>query len=126
MSKIKQEFDDAIKVSPINHIILYMIGVYLVVIFLLAIFVNALLLFVFARFKKLRTSLNKLIIVLTFFNLLGSVQFPFVIHSNFVHKLVYYFIKFFKNYKFNSNTLKKKDGFGNILAVYSVDLSYIL
>jgi hypothetical protein len=64
----------------------YFFCVFWCVVFFLCIFVNALLLTAFARFKKLRTSLNKLIIVLTTLNLLGSVQFPFDIHSNFVHK----------------------------------------
>jgi hypothetical protein len=78
--------DQEIKISPINGKILNTIGVFLFMIFLLCILVNTQLLVIFARFKQLRTSLNKLIIVLTAFNLLGSCVFPFVIHSNFVHK----------------------------------------
>jgi hypothetical protein len=78
--------DQEIKISPINGKILNTIGVFLFMIFLLCIFVNTQLLIIFVRFKQLRTSLNKLIIVLTAFNLLGSCVFPFVIHSNFVHK----------------------------------------
>jgi hypothetical protein len=84
MTRKKEEIES--KISPIYSKILYIIGIYLCVVFFLCIFVNALLLTAFARFKKLRTSLNKLIIVLTTLNLLGSVQFPFEIHSNFVHK----------------------------------------
>jgi hypothetical protein len=82
----KTKFEVEIKSSPINSKILYTIGVYLCFVFVLCIFINAILLSVYARFKKLRTSLNKLIIVLTVINLFGSIQFPFVIHSNFVHK----------------------------------------
>ena len=78
--------DQEIKISPINGKILNTIGVFLFMIFLLCIFVNTQLLVIFVRFKQLRTALNKLIIVLTAFNLLGSCVFPFVIHSNFVHK----------------------------------------
>ena len=74
------------KISPINKELLNIIGTYLFILFLLCILVNTQLLVIFARFKQLRTSLNKLIIVLTAFNLLGSCVFPFVIHSNFVHK----------------------------------------
>ena len=37
-------------------------------------------------FALINYDIDKLIIVLTTLNLLGSVQFPFVIHSNFVHK----------------------------------------
>lgn len=76
------------KTSPINKKILYTIGVYLIIVFLLCICLNTLLLVVYARFKKLRTPLNKLIIVLTAFNLFGSIEFPFVIHSNFVQKYI--------------------------------------
>jgi len=79
-------FTDKIKISPINDLILNLVGVYLVIVFLLCIIVNTLLLVVFARFKQLRTTLNKLIMILTVFNLFGSIQFPFVIHSHFVHK----------------------------------------
>jgi len=67
----KTKFEVEIKSSPINSKILYTIGVYLCFVFVLCIFINAILLSVFARFKKL---------------LFGSIQFPFVIHSNFAHK----------------------------------------
>jgi hypothetical protein len=86
MAEIKGKFESKINISPINSKILHTIGVYLIAVFLLCIFINALLLTIFARFKKLRTSLNKLIFVLTAINLFGSIQFPFVILSNFVHK----------------------------------------
>ncbi len=72
--------------SLLNKKILDLIGIYLSFTFLLCIFLNTILLVVFARFKQLRTSLNKLIIVLTAFNLFGSIQFPFVIHSHFFHR----------------------------------------
>ena len=74
------------KISPINKIILNIIGFYLIILFLLCILVNTKLLIIFVRFKQLHTSLNKLIIVLTLFNLLGSIQFPFLILSNFANK----------------------------------------
>jgi hypothetical protein len=76
------------KISPINKELLNIIGSYLFILFLLCILVNTQLLIIFVRFKQLRTSLNKLIIVLTAFNLFGSIQFPFLIHSNFVHKYI--------------------------------------
>ena len=56
-------FTDKIKISPINDLILNLVGVYLVIVFLLCIIVNTLLLVVFARFKQLRTTLNKLIMI---------------------------------------------------------------
>lgn len=73
-------------ISPINSIVLDFVGVYLIIVFLLCIVVNSLLLYVFVRYKKTRTALNKLIFIMTAFNLFGSIQFPFVIHSSFVHK----------------------------------------
>ena len=73
-------------ISPINSIVLDFVGVYLIIVFLLCIVVNSLLLYVFVRYKKTRTALNKLIFIMTTFNLFGSIQFPFVIHSSFVHK----------------------------------------
>jgi len=94
MNKIKLELMSEIKTSPINGKILDIIGVYLLTIFVMGLFVNTLLLVVFARFKQLRTSLNKLILVLTAFNLLGSLELPFVIHSSLVHK--YDFVKILK------------------------------
>ena len=86
MNIINDEFENKTKISPINTQILNAIGIYLFILFLLCILVNTLLLVIFARYKELRTFLNKLIIVLTAFNLFGSIQFPFLIHSNFVHK----------------------------------------
>ena len=73
-------------ISPINNKILDIVGVYLFIVFLMCIFVNILLLVIFIRFKQLRTSLNKLIMVLTGFNLFGSIQFPFLIHSHFAYE----------------------------------------
>ena len=73
-------------ISPINFFLLDLVGVYLVIVFLLCVVVNSSLLYVFARFKKTRTTLNKLILIMTAFNLFGSIEFPFVIHSHFVHK----------------------------------------
>ena len=86
MNIINDEFENKTKISPINSQILNAIGIYMLTLFLLCILVNILLLVIFARYKELRTLLNKLIIVLTAFNLFGSIQFPFLIHSNFVHK----------------------------------------
>ena len=78
------------KISPINPITLNLIGVYLVIVFVLSVFINTILLYVFARFKQTRTALNKLIIVMTAINLFGSIQFPFVIQSNFAHKYIFF------------------------------------
>ena len=93
--KIKFDFQNkTLTASTINSKILNMTGAYLVFTILLCLVVNTLLLDVFVRFKQLRTSLNKLIIVLTAFNLFGSIQFPLVIHSHFFHTYTF-FIRFF-------------------------------
>ena len=80
------------QVSPIDSLILDLVAAYLVLTFLLCVTINSALLYVFARYPKIRTSYNKLIMVMTAFNLFGSVQFPFVIHSHFVYKFVYILI----------------------------------
>ncbi|RNA30611.1 rod opsin [Brachionus plicatilis] len=70
--------------SPVNCIILNAIAVYCVILLLSSVFFNSLLLWVFYRYKELRTSLNMLIIALTAYNLAASViELPFVIISNF-------------------------------------------
>ena len=71
------------KSSPISKELTTIFGFYLIIIFLLCIILNSTLLLVFYKSKKLRTPFNMLIIVITFLNLLSTIQFPFVIHSNF-------------------------------------------
>jgi hypothetical protein len=72
--------------SPLNSLYTNLFGIYLIIIFLLCIILNSILLFVFYRNKELRIPFNILIMVITFLNLLSTIQFPFVIHSNFSHK----------------------------------------
>ncbi len=72
--------------SPLNSLYTNLFGVYLIIIFLLCIILNSILLFVFYRNKELRIPFNILIMVITFLNLLSTIQFPFVIHSSFSHK----------------------------------------
>lgn len=75
--------------SPLNRAALELIGFYLVANFILCITVNSILLLVFIRYKKIRTPLNQLIMVMTIFNLIGSIQFPFVIHSHMSYKWIW-------------------------------------
>lgn len=72
--------------SPIDEQILNVVGAYLIITFFFCVVLNSLLLLVFIKYKKLRTPLNELIVVLTFVNLLGSIQFPLVIQSNLYHR----------------------------------------
>ena len=74
------------KISPSNHFGLNLAGVYLVFVFLVGFLMNFILLLVFLRYNLYKASLNRLIFVMTVFNLIGTVQFPFVITSNFKHK----------------------------------------
>ena len=62
---------------------LRIIGVFSIFLFILSLFFNMLLLIVFFSSKKLRTTNNIPILVLTFLNLIGSIlEYPFVIISN--------------------------------------------
>lgn len=76
-------------ISPVDENILNLIGAYLVLTMFLCISVNWLLLIVFKRHKKLRTPFNKLILAMTWFNLIGVVQLPFIIHSSFSRKWIW-------------------------------------
>lgn len=74
------------QVSPNNKIAQQFFAFYLLIVFVLCITLNSLLILIFVRHKKIRTPLNNIILITTLFNLLGSVQFPLVIHSNLNHR----------------------------------------
>lgn len=80
----KDEFD-----SPLHPFLLNSSGVFLTLIGVTCFLSNAFLVVLFKRFKKLQTPLNVLIVVVTLSNLIGTLQFPFVIYSNFKHRYVY-------------------------------------
>lgn len=77
---------NANKTSPISGIILDIIGVYLIITFILCILLNSTLIILFARIKRIRTSLNFLIFLMTVFNLIGALAFPTVIHGHFYRR----------------------------------------
>ena len=81
--------NDENKPSPLSNFVLNLVGIYLTIIFISSILLNSLLLLVFIRYKKTRTPLNQLIMIMTIFNLIGSIQFPFVIQSHFVNKRIW-------------------------------------
>lgn len=81
--------NDENKPSPLSNFVLNLVGIYLTIIFISSILLNSLLLLVFIRYKKTRTPLNQLIMIMTIFNLIGSIQFPFVIQSHFVNKWIW-------------------------------------
>lgn len=74
--------------SPIDGSILNIIGFYLILCFILCVVLNSILLLIFIRYKELRIPLNFFIITISICNLFGSLQFPFVIDSNFNHKYI--------------------------------------
>lgn len=71
------------KISPLDPVILNLIGIYFTIIFFLCVFFNLALLLIFVRHNELRIRLNIFVIAITVFNLFGSIVFPFVIHSTF-------------------------------------------
>jgi Na+-driven multidrug efflux pump len=73
-------------ISPVNKHILTISGIYLILILFLCVILNALLLSIYYKHKQIRTSLNQIIMLMTLFNLIGSIQFPFIIDSFFVTK----------------------------------------
>ena len=74
-------------ISPINEMILNITGIYMFFCFFLCVLLNSSLLLVFIRFKELlENPLNIFVASITICNLFGSIQFPFVIDSNFKHK----------------------------------------
>jgi hypothetical protein len=69
-------------ISPVNKHILTVSVIYLILILFLCVILNTLLLVVYYKHKKiLQTRLNQIIMIMTLFNLIGSIQFPFLIDS---------------------------------------------
>ena len=68
-------------ISPVNKHILTISVIYLILILFLSVILNTLLLVIYYTNKKIRTPLNQIIIIMTLFNLIGSIQFPFLIDS---------------------------------------------
>ena len=86
---ISNEIDLFNRTSPIECFKLNIISVYCVLVLVLGVTFNTMLLKVFAQHKKLRTSINMIIIVLTITNLFGSIsEMSFVIPSNWYCRLV--------------------------------------
>ncbi len=75
------------EISTIDKTYLIIGGIYLTLTMTSGIVLNGLLLVVYIRFESVRTPFNFVIFVLTAFNLLSCLQFPFVIHSHFAQKL---------------------------------------
>lgn len=102
--------------SPIDKTILYAVGIYLIIVFILCIVLNSTLLLVFIRHRDLRAPINLLIITMTVFNLMGSVQFPFVIDANFKQRYIKS-LKFKTKNKILSLLIQKVDIIKNWLCI---------
>ena len=74
--------------SPLEPIILDAFAIFLTLIGIMCFSSNSYLAFIFIRYKELHTPLNVLIVAITLSNLSGSIQFPFVIYSNYNHKYI--------------------------------------
>jgi hypothetical protein len=72
--------------SPLKPYILDSIAVFLSIIGITCFISNSYLIITFIRFKELHTSLNVLILAISFSNLIGTFQFPFVISSYLKHR----------------------------------------
>lgn len=75
--------------SPINEFALKISGIYLIFGLVLCIISNSILLLVFIRHKNLRTTPNLIIIAITLINLIGSIEFPFMIGNTFNSKWIW-------------------------------------
>lgn len=75
------------RISPIEPLVLYILGSFLVLIMVLGLLFNTILLRIFIVNKDLRTPVNSLIIAITLLNLIGSLtELPWVIHSCFSNR----------------------------------------
>ncbi len=72
--------------SPLNRSTLNLITIYLILVFIMCVFFNLMLLRLFIKYKDLRNVFNIFIIAVSCLNLIGSVVFPFTIHSSFFNK----------------------------------------
>ena len=88
--KFSNQTDLFSRQSPISCYKLNMLSAYCFLILILSLIFNTMLLRVFHLYKRLRTSINVIIIVLTYLNLIGSIiEMPFVILSNYYCRLVF-------------------------------------
>ena len=95
-------------ISPVNKHILTISVIYLILILFLCVILNRLLLVIYFKHKKIRTPLNQIIMIMTLFNLIGSIQFPFLIDSFMLKKYaIFIFNEILKknNFKFIFNFL---------------------
>ena len=74
------------ELSPLNASTLKLIGIYLVLVFILCFSFNFMILRLFLKNKDLRNVFNVFIIAVSSLNLVGSIVFPFTIHSSFNNK----------------------------------------
>ena len=84
------------RTSPIEPLVLDLLGSFLTVMLILGVGFNGVLLVIFKRNNELITPLNVLIIAITVFNLIGCItELPWIIHSSFSHRYLFEFIFYF-------------------------------
>ena len=75
------------QISPLDPLILNILGSFLLLAMLLGVILNSHLLYIFKKYKDLQTPINTFIIAITVLNLLGTIfELPWIIHSCFSHK----------------------------------------
>ncbi len=85
-------YDEYSQPSPIDPTTLNILGCFLTLMFIFGVIFNSMLLHIFSKNKELRNPLNLFVMAITLFNLLGCLfELPWVIHSNFAHRLFYLF-----------------------------------
>ncbi len=83
-SNLKNNYDE--NASPLDRAVLNLFGFLLSLIAVMCFLSNSFLMITFIRHKELRTSLNIFIVAISLSNLLSTLQFPFLIKSNFDHR----------------------------------------
>ena len=93
LEKAENEFN---RTSPIEPLVLDLLGSFLSAMLILGVGFNGVLLVVFKRNSELITPLNVLIIAITVLNLIGCItELPWIIHSSFEHRYLFIIIFYF-------------------------------
>ncbi|RNA43725.1 vertebrate ancient opsin-like [Brachionus plicatilis] len=82
---------DLMKSSPVNCVNLRIIGTFTTLLFASCLLFNSILLWVFLKYKNMRSPTNIFITALTILNLVGSIiEFPFIIASKFACRWIFH------------------------------------
>ena len=86
-----EEIENEFKItSPIDPLVLNLLGSFLTVMLILGVSFNGVLLIIFKNNNDLKTPLNMLIIAITVLNLIGCItELPWVVFSSFSHRYLF-------------------------------------